>query len=205
MSDPYAIDDPRLCFYLERREQIDEWAALRALEPPALDRFLQRLQPEVEQIAEDLGPDVRSAYLTVEKESMLTLHKDPWVISTHDPAIVVQLGWWPSSTRFASATDWVPWVGVRARRNPPFEALRAEIGLAIDASPTAKSAFTSGSPTGKSLWPRSSTIACEYAGYWDDLGPYRDQLLAKLREGFDVFAPLIDDVIAANQQLLPEG
>ena len=54
------IDDERMIFYLRHREDIDQWAALRKEARRVLDTFLKESAPDFEQLAPQLGDDVKA-------------------------------------------------------------------------------------------------------------------------------------------------
>ena len=190
------VSDPRLAFYLERRQQIDEWASLRDLEPSELDRFLRSLADDARELVEELGIGLLVEVQDVGGESMVALFREAWYCGGDRPAVLVQIGWFPRSTRFVGRTaGHQPWVGVRARRSDGYEPLREALGRELASTSVGKELFPSGSPTGKAVWPRFRSVPCNHDRYWENLAPYRQDLLAVLREAIDTFTATIDLVV----------
>jgi hypothetical protein len=56
--------------------------------------------------------------------------------------------------------------------------------------------FARGTVIGQSPWPRYRYEPCTYDSYWNDLGPYRSQLVASVEEAWTTFAPVVDAALA---------
>lgn len=195
-----TIDDPRLRFYLERRREIEEWASLRTLETDAANAFLRGLAVDLEAVAADLGDDVLAVPIfDADGEETLGLARTSWQVEGSHPKAVAALAWYPRRVRFAGSGFDTAWVGPRIRRSEHFKVFRAAVGQAIESEGLGKAEYPVGKPTGNTAWPRYRLAPCTHPTYWDDLAPYRAELLVAVRSTFELFAPVVDRVLAQGE------
>ncbi len=194
------LTDPKLIFYLERRQQIDEWAKLPNLEKAAAAEFLRSVMSDVFEMARVLEPEISVDNLTLESEELIALWRPSW-LSTEEtneallPRVMIAIGWW-KSVRFELAGSG-PFVGLRVRSNQP--ALRRSIGQLVSDSAIGKQAFPAGNPVGSSGWVRYRNVPVTGERFWEDLGPYRAALIHAVHEAWQEFAEVVQQVLRPEE------
>lgn len=190
------IDDPKLVFYLERRNQIDEWAKLADVEKAVAHQFMLSLLSDTFQFARTQDPEIGVDHLILEGEQLVALWRQSWLPSdaTGDspiPRAMVAIGWW-KTVRFDVIN--APWVGLRmgSSRNV---ALRRAVGQIVAERAVGQNAFPVGKPLGKGVWVRSRSVPVTTEHYWKDLMPYRSSLLNAVSEAWHDFADVVDTAL----------
>ncbi|KYF89758.1 hypothetical protein BE20_19690 [Sorangium cellulosum] len=197
------IDDPRAVFYLRNQPLIEEWAAIGESVADLAHGFLCSCADGIAELASELSPDV-DVYKFLEDD-------EDW------PKILLVLpGWFPSSQAgLVHGVDVAPRVGVglewnKSRRlnfttSPAcaFTGVWVDIDIAggKELSRKLRAAFGEAGIlkqhrlTSSAWWPayRYETATGDY---WNDLAPYREQLIQSVRSHWMEFAPRIRDVLA---------
>lgn len=192
MTEP--VSDPRVRFYLERRDLIDEWIEAAQDESGEVERFLGRVADELEQLVSKWDDDT----LVFRSRTQVGIYRSSWLGPDDVPRVYVGLGWQRGKVKFVGPEK-VPWVGVRARLSGPHKHTRAVIqdalvvkaGLAGFDEPEDES----------SNWPVSTWLPCEFDDYWEDLTPYRQFLLEQVTSAWARVATLLDDAIRIAGEL----
>lgn len=196
MSESDPVDDPRLRFFLERRDLIEEWVEAGAAEPAYLDRYLPRLEEDLVDLAATGEADV--SIVDFGGDRVLTLTKPPWR-SDPTPVAAIGLGWWPRSVRLGGLKRQYPWVGIRVRRSEPWGSVHQTLLNLIDGEVSGDAGrFRSRT---KGNWIAYQWVPCEHERYWDDLTPYRTELVDLGSAAWRAFSPLVD---RALHDILPD-
>lgn len=183
-----AIDDPKLRFYLERRELIDEWSRLADLEPVAAHQFLLSVEPDLDILARDLGPDVLVFSADLDGEWTMGLYRSEWT-GVEYPRLLVGLGWTTKRVRFAGRDQRFPWLGLRVRKSgehrATYERIRSMVAtLQLDPSLDHRPPRTTGT------WMAWRWAPCSHPNYWEDLSVYRQELVTGVAAAWADFATL---------------
>lgn len=195
-----SIDDPQLRFYLERKDLIDRWAALRSLESGAVDRVLTSLAPAVDALAVELGGATWIDRTST--QGVLGIYRPEWQVADERPAVFVAIGWNPSRTSFTEP-ERSPWIGPRLRRGAPYDELTTRVGHALHRRRAATDLPSSDGPTAN--WPAYRWCPKPGDVSWDDLEPYRMLLLHSLRDAWRATIDIIDSGLdEAEPHHLPE-
>ncbi|MFN8017142.1 MAG: hypothetical protein U0P45_03370 [Acidimicrobiales bacterium] len=197
MTEP--VDDPRVRFYLERRELIDEWIEAAKDEPREVERFLGGVADALSKIVSS-DEDDWSMHRT---RSGCGIYRPSWIGPDREPRAWVGLGWERGKVRFVG-TEKTVWVGVRARLSGDHAHTRGIIQqeLAVEAN---GAGFEEIEPDTNN-WPVSTWLPCEHENYWNDLAPYRQQLLDEVTSAWRRVAPALDEAFRQAGELpLPEA
>lgn len=194
MTEPDPVDDPRLRFFLERRDLIEEWVEAGAAEPAYLDRYLARLEEDLVDLAESNGAEL--GIIDLGGDRVLALTKPAWV-AVPTPVAAIGLGWWPKTVRLGGLKRQYPWVGIRVRRSEPWGNVHQALLELIEAETSGDAARFDKRTKGN--WIAYRWVPCEHQRYWDDLTPYRSELIDLVSVSWRVFSPLVDRAIADSQ------
>ena len=107
-----SLADERVLFYLRNQARIEEWAALRVDAAAAIDEWLCALEPAIEQLAAELGPDV-SAESVLESDQAwpaFRLTRETWIDEDADTVVAVGLQWGRGRTTLHGTNT--PYVGL---------------------------------------------------------------------------------------------
>lgn len=188
------ITDPKLIFYLERRKQIDEWALLQNLEKATAIEFVRSLQPDIQAVAGELEPDLYVDNFMLEGAEHIAVWRPSWLAAPSGeegplPQAMVAIAWY-KTIRFEGA-GLGPFVGLRVRSSQHVE-LRRSLGQLVTDGGIGGQAFPAGTPLGRSTWVRYRSISVTSERYWEDLGPYRKELVGAVAEAWRHFADVVD-------------
>lgn len=182
-----SIQNPRVRFYLEHRQQIEAWADLRSEAAQAIDEWLLSLEDAFRQLAGALGPDVMVVAVAEGPYPAIRMFRKAWPGSDRqDPSVCVSLEWPRGKVRFMGNAH--PYVGVRCP--PP----RQPWGTALLAE-RPKGKFSS---TAYWVAYRYEEPAVEF-----HLDPevYQRQLLNAVKAIWDEFAPAVDRCLSTSERL----
>ncbi|WP_437878430.1 hypothetical protein [Sorangium sp. So ce513] len=197
------IDDPRAVFYLRNQALIEEWAALGASVANLTHAFLCSCAEGIAELASEISPDVEVFKFLEEDED--------W------PKILLVLpGWYPSTEgELVRGVDVAPRVGIGLEWNKSrrlnfttapacvFSGVWVDVDIAggRELSRKLRAAFGEAGLLKKHKlasspwWPayRYETATGEY---WNDLEPYRAQLIESVRFHWTEFEAQIRKVLA---------
>ncbi|WP_437618163.1 hypothetical protein [Sorangium sp. So ce1151] len=190
------IDDPRAVFYLRHQELIEEWAALGEPAAELAHAFLCSCADDIAGLAAELSPDIQ-VYKDLEDDwPKIFLILPEWLESREgelEPKVGIGLEWHRSRHLNFTMSPSCAYTGVwthydRDDGKELSRRLRAAFGEA-DLIKQHKLATTT------AWWP---AYRYEHATgeYWNDLGPYRAQIVESLRFFWTVFEPHIRKVLA---------
>lgn len=188
------IDDDRVAFYLKHQQRIDEWAALATDALALTHRFLCSCEGDVTAMAEQLGHDVRPFISLEEKFPKLFLHRSSWLPaadSSEPPRVAIGIEWIPATVSFA-VREKTAYAGVWVRQ---------EISGGPELHARLSEAFREAGLTGQSRLEWSKTWWPAYrweparGDFWDDLRPYRTQLVESVRFFWETFEPTISTIV----------
>ncbi|WP_438031580.1 hypothetical protein [Sorangium sp. So ce204] len=189
------IDDPRAVFYLRHQTLIEEWAAVSKSAAELTHSFLCSCADEIAGLASELSLDAH-VHKDLEADWPKVLVLPPgWLDSSEGelvPKIGIGLEWNRSGRLNFTTSPGCAYTGVWVNNNldggkevsKQLRAAFAEAGL-IKPHKLVTSAW----------WP-----AYRYEGatgeYWNDLAPYRAQIIDSVRFFWTVFEPRIRGVLA---------
>lgn len=117
MSDPVTSTrdpgDAKAWFYLDNRDDIEAWKALRPEGRQLLDKSLVGLEASVEELATELGVEAVTGDLEAGSFPRLGLRRPTWR-GTGDSEVAVVIEWERSRLLTPGSNEW-PYVGVRTR------------------------------------------------------------------------------------------
>lgn len=187
-----SIDDERVRFYFRNRMQIEEWAALRTEAAMAVDEWLEQLGPELSDLADQLGSDVRLC-TRIDKEQALPsfrLYRLAWPTNADDDLVCIALEWVRYQTTMRKG--FTPYVGVRAPKGHPFgQALRSSEQL----KQVRLTRKDNHSPASTS-WPAYGYVVPP-ADFPVSTDSYRTDLIEALRIAWTAYEPIVTSVLAA--------
>lgn len=170
------IDDERIRFYLRHQAEIDEWAAVGDDVHPIADAFYASLLPDVEAAA----PEGVSVRLTGERWLRIALANPAWR-TRYRPTVEVAFEWKRETAGFTTGQRRI---GVRVARGEPDGP--ATVAALTEALADAREpAFASHG----GHWPAFRQEPPPSGPWWDDLGPFREQLVGSLLEAWHRLAP----------------
>lgn len=183
-----AFFTERVIFYLQHRDQIDQWAKLQYEAAPAISQFMESLRAEVQDRAAPWG------VWTGTLRKYRCLMSSPFRILTerHPPAGIA-LGWHhavPATPETPTPT--CPFAGVYADADSE---LHDRVLAALEARDAGDGIHGFGSTE---RWPRFEYVTGE-VGWWTDLDGYREKLLSSFEGMFRRY----QDVIAAAAPVPP--
>ncbi|WP_437274572.1 hypothetical protein WME90_25320 [Sorangium sp. So ce375] len=188
------IDDPRAVFYFRHQTLIEEWAALGSSAAQLAHSFLCSCADDIAELASDLSPDAHvHKYLEGDWPKVLVLSPG-WRELSAGGLVRVGIGiQWNKSNRLNFTTSpgcantgvWVDNdLDGGKELSKKLRVAFAEVGL-IKAHKLAISPW----------WP-AYRYEMATGEYWDDLAPYRAQLVKSVRFFWREFEPRIRDVLA---------
>lgn len=186
------IDDPRLRFYLERKAQIQEWAAIGKEERRAADQFLRSLSNDVEQELAGRGSDLVAFSGKYDGEAQVGVARAPWLGDGHRPRVSASIGWYPGSVTFADASA-TAWVGLSARIDGDHLHTRRAVHSALNGW-DCPDGFKVYAPADR-MWFGARYEPIGDTPDWDDLSGYRRRLVTSLFEVWDAAVPVFDAVL----------
>jgi hypothetical protein len=202
MSDQLAaepttpLEDPRLRFFLEHREQIREWAAIADEVADAVADVLRGLSPDI--VARVSGDeDLRvGERLAGEPQQNTVLYRPTWVAAPlHEPFVGVALGWdgkkvdptggWPGTQ--------LPYVGISTshfadegkRADAALRAWFRQPGISLPG-------YLNGS-----YWIAYRPIQAP-TDWWKDVAAWREWVIDQLLAAWGECAPAIGAALAAD-------
>ena len=183
------IEDEPVAFYLKHQRLIETWHGVRPAALNAAHLFLLSLHRDLEGLAGELGDDV-SAWVRDDRMSLTGLHRESWA-GESEPRVSICLEWKPGDTSFV---DGLRSSGVRIHyRAPGGPELR---GLIDDQVRHVRS--PAGFPETNNWWAARRQIPTPTGEYWEDLSPYRRQLVEEVQMAWGLFAPAVDAALAAG-------
>jgi hypothetical protein len=206
--------DESLRFYLEHEDTIKTWSELRNRIPRVTHAFFCSLQEPIESLAPQLGSDVES-YINLESSyPKIGLRRRSWPTKKSRPQIFVGLEW-----RRDSASIKESYTGVWVDQS---EELSHDEKIAARSLSDAVVKHAASHPIIKSIhlktsahssmnlnpwWPiRSFEMPTnEMTPWWDHLHRFRDHLAERLRQQWELLAPLVDEVLAETINNNSEG
>lgn len=182
------IEDPQLRFYLDRKEQIDEWAKLAGREHAAANTFLESLTETIEE-RRDLVDDraiIETGSLGGMRYTALT--REPWTVADEHAIALVAVEWWPKSVSF-TRPGYCACVGVRVRRGDPYAEHHDAVTRKLADTDALRSFASRGGPSSNWLgWTYEPLREPD----WDDFTPYREHLVDALLGHWAALAPHLD-------------
>ena len=160
--------DPRLAFYLEHKDQIDEWLKLPELERTAADRFFESLGDPLEERGSELdGSPLLSRNILGRWKSLL-FHSPAWLTSDAQwPLIGIGLEWDTRRTGFEQG-----YVGIRIDMSiDGMEPLRTGVIEALGSVPEA-AGFKK-----FNYWPAYNYIRPSQPRYWEELDTFAMEII----------------------------
>ncbi|WP_437911397.1 hypothetical protein WME73_26950 [Sorangium sp. So ce302] len=189
------IDEPRAVFYLRHQALIEKWAALGPSVAQLAHSFLCSCADDVAGLAPQLSPDA-AVHMDLEGEwPKVLVFSRRWFGSSEGesvPKVGIGLEWNKKSRlNFATSPD-CAYTGVRVNFGlADGRELSRKLKDAFAAAGLIKPHKLVTSP----WWPayRHEVAAGEY---WENLAPYREQLVKSVRFFWREFEPRIRDVLA---------
>lgn len=182
-----SFEDERVRFYLRHRDQIEEWAALRAEAVLAVDEWLLELRPDVERLAVELGAEV--VHIIDDPDfawPSYRLARRGWPESARpDPGASVSLEWLRGKTTLRASSS--PYVGLRCAKEHALGALLRETEETRKVRARRRDAT--------STWWVGNGYVPPSAPFPEEADAYRDRLLGALRAAWVDYAPLVDHCI----------
>jgi len=180
---------PQVAFYLKHQAQIDEWSALRQRAPLEAHAFFASLQADIETLTLTL-PDqsVRVANNLAGEYCKFNLFLPDWFDAHRGQLrIAIALEWQQGQAMFTDSYCGV-WI------NEEHPAVR-QLKTALE-EPAFNNAVKREHCRRENYWwlARRQNIPTK-TEYWDDLGGFRAELLARLKEHWTNFAPLIEHAL----------
>ena len=158
--------DPRLRFYLEHKNLIDEWLELPKLEHETADRFFKEAEGHLRDGMPGWTGDPELFSNVEDYYRRLLLHRPDWGEDSDDPIIGVGLEW-TSKSGFSGA-----YVGVRLLKSDPrIEDLRPLMDVALADLDWKSTPW----------WPKWKYVEPENDKFWLDLATFRAQLMAEIK------------------------
>lgn len=186
-----SIDDERVRFYLRHRDQIEEWAKLRDQAALAIDEWLLALEPEIEKLAEQLGPDV------ILKKSLDP--SNPW------PAFRLVRSTWPDAqTGMLPVSIGLEWARGRTNLRPPstpYVGVRCpktdDLGQPLRSSDALRAARQQRKHQTSAWWPAYGTVI-PADDFPDRAGDYQQSLIDALRDSWVGYSEIVTQVISTR-------
>ncbi len=185
-----SLDDERVRFYLRHREQIEQWAALRAEAANAIDDWLVELAPKVEELAASLGPDVRvRTQLVGTAYPAFRLVREAWGFGdAQEPAASISLEWQRGKTTLRGGGT--PYVGLRSFKT-------TDIGGKLRASEAARRARAARKETTSDWWSGYAYVPPPPPTFPAEVEPYREVLVQALRSAWETYEPIVSALVDA--------
>ena len=187
------FDDEKVGFYLRHRNQLEEWIALREEAAAAIDEWLTSLTPDVETLAGELAGDVEF-FASVEKDDSfpcLFLKRSSWPGVGRDTAVLVGLQWSRGKTLLISGST--TWVVVRSDR-------KNAIGLALRHDQSFRQIRKRRNDR-RTPWYAAFGSVLPKGPFPEDAEGYRVEILDSIRQAWEAYAGVIDEVIETSAQV----
>lgn len=183
-----TIDDEKLKFYLRNERQIDEWSAIATRVPDEVDRFLLSCANSVQGLAVSLGAEF-VAFLDGAWPKLLIVRPE-WRIGRTDLRMGIGVQWHRGLVSFSKGER--PIVGVWAHIDAPGGSSLSNAMKTIFSRSNLLNSYSS-----NQWWPawRYETAP---NGFWDDLEPFRTQLLGAVRTTWTRFHECAEAAISSN-------
>ena len=185
------IDRAPIRFYLEHRERIEEWAALRV----EVDAYTKQLLNE---IGAEMAADGAALYQETEVSyPAAVLYRPHWKAEASKPSVGVGLGWGskPNLRRPDSSHGpwWGVWHGETTKDDPLPIALRVRLRLAAE---------TIGLKSGGiwSWWPLWTLVAPAPVDWYDNLESLTVSLHQRVETAWETLADPIESVLLEAQR-----
>ncbi|HRI71394.1 MAG TPA: hypothetical protein PK156_44480 [Polyangium sp.] len=188
------IDDERVLFYLKHQQRIQEWAALAKEASEQAHQFLCSCADDLMTLARDLGRGVQTFVSIEDDYPKLFLYRNAWwpdKATTKHPRVGIGLEWRRGNVSFTESGKsaycgvWVHYQLDGAK------ALHESIGKAFkDAGLLKKHGFTS-----STVWWPAYRYEIAPPEFWNDLGPYRTQLIESIRFCWTTFEPVVNKLV----------
>lgn len=180
-----SLDDERVRFYFRHRDQIEQWAALRSEAAAAMDEWLEQLGPDIEELALELGSDVRvRSWVGPEFQyPAYRMVREGWGFGDVDePPACVSLEW--VRGRVTMRGNAAPYVGLRSSKG-------SELGAKLRAS--GERTRVARNDQRSSWWLGYGYVlpASEFPSSPDATEAYRKRLIEALRSAWHAYAPLV--------------
>jgi hypothetical protein len=180
-------DDERVKFYLRHRDRLEEWFALRSEAAAAIDEWLTSLQGDIEEMATEVAGDV---------EPLIALTEEPaW------PGLYLKRRNWPGTDLQAPALIGLQWSRGKTlltRESTPSVGVRSEKSTAVHRGLKANDEFQRRRRQRKDKaspwWPAYGRVIPE-GRFPEEADNYRRQVIGSIRQAWEAYASLIDDVI----------
>jgi len=159
--------DPRLTFYLEHRDQIDEWLKLPELERQAADVFFRSLADPLEEVASELpgSPELWRRYESPWKK--LLLHMPGWKYDQpEEPIVGVAFEWNANKHGFGFAYIGL-WIDMRRSE---LESLRGQLIDALSLEGFKRTPY----------WIGWKYVPPSQPRYWEDMDGFAQETIRAL-------------------------
>lgn len=181
--------DPKVIFYLKHQNQIEEWIGLKARASTEADRFFRSLAPDVTQLTQSLGTDVKPFISLDEAAPKLFLHRTRWLADGGEwPRIAIGLEWRISKADFRGSWAGV-WVHKELDKGNP---LHAAVLKEMAKFPGSMDGFKS-----EPWWPVWRYEEPEDPEYWNNLMGYGHLLVKRIGEHWSRFEAIVERAIKA--------
>lgn len=187
MTEEGAVFDDRVLFYLRHRADIEEWAALAGEASEAVDGYLRRLRPAIENRLAG-GEEERLVRRFLDGNHRFLTGYERWPASKNGHWHISVALEWPKRTTLDHRGR-CPYVGVMVpQSHDAGKTLGAKFRELAD--DTRKIHGWGTSP----WWPVYRPVAAP-ASYWENLDSYREQLLDAIDDTWEKFGLYIDEAL----------
>lgn len=182
------IEDERIRFYLEHRQQIEEWATVGTKDLPQFAyEFYASLRGDIcKKVPDDaIVGDVSEP---PGNSALFRLRRRNW--PAEGPA--VELGWWHKGRIDFSPKDYV-WCGLYADQNSPYWQYFCDAGGRPE---------TTGYPKKEKDYPMFRYLPLPEGNFWKDaqLEKYGQSVIQAVLKAWSDLAPLVDEAVASHNQ-----
>lgn len=189
MSDPHtpARDDAdaKAWFYLDHRDDIETWAALRSDARQLLDKHLVGVADEMAELADQFGVELDTGDLESGSKPRAGPRRQSWHYNgIADVSVVVQ--WERARLLTPGSNEW-PWVAVRVPAAAADDGRGKQI---IEGMKPVRSLLKGQSSAAYPLW----RYVRPPAGAAVNPGAFVDDVLTSFRELWDAAAPILDAI-----------
>jgi hypothetical protein len=191
------LDDPRLRFFLEHREQIREWAAMADEVAEAVADILRGLAPDVVARVGDRHDVLVSERIAGENPYGTVLHRQAWTAGTPPlPFVGVSLAW--DGKRVDPVGGWpgaqLPYVGVSTSH---FTSEGKQIEQTLRGWVKQRFQEPYGYLKG-SYWVAYRPIRAP-ADWWQDVPAWRERVIDQLMLAWDECSPVVDEALTETR------
>lgn len=184
-----SIDDERVRFYLKHQKLIEEWARLAEPACSEATKFLESCGEDIQTLCADLGEAVTVHQLLDDPSwPRIFLVRPAWQLTEREPLVGIGLEWNRRNVSFAGRSR--VYTGMRV-------AISAERGRELRDRLKERVGAMRGKHgyTASASWPAWRYVPPPDGEYWDDLTPYRNQLIESVRSAWNLFAPEVDALL----------